>query len=201
MRHMGQVKWFDDVKGYGFLVAPHGDVFVHHSAIDTKGWRTLQAGELVEFELAADSLPKRLRADKVRRLGDAQEPVVVPDEGMARETFAFSARGIIGQEIVNVWVCDTCAHAGTFPREAESPTSCPRCGCERAEVRENVTNTAAVDAVVVSVLGIEPQRNATISRRTKLPIPIVGESLLRLVAQREAVCVENGYCRLGCPAA
>ena len=46
----GTVKWFSDQKGYGFIAREDGeDVFVHHSAIQEAGFRTLQEGERVEF--------------------------------------------------------------------------------------------------------------------------------------------------------
>ena len=50
----GTVKWFSDQKGYGFIQAEgteDSDVFVHHSAIEGRGFRTLHEGETVEFEL------------------------------------------------------------------------------------------------------------------------------------------------------
>jgi cold shock protein len=48
----GTVKWFNDSKGYGFIQRPEGeDVFVHFSAIEAEGFRTLSEGEEVEFEL------------------------------------------------------------------------------------------------------------------------------------------------------
>jgi cold shock protein len=48
----GTVKWFNDSKGYGFIEQPGGgDVFVHFSAINAEGFRTLSEGEQVEFEL------------------------------------------------------------------------------------------------------------------------------------------------------
>jgi CspA family cold shock protein len=48
----GTVKWFNDSKGYGFIEQPEGeDVFVHFSAIQAEGFRTLQEGEEVEFEV------------------------------------------------------------------------------------------------------------------------------------------------------
>jgi CspA family cold shock protein len=48
----GTVKWFNDSKGYGFIQQPEGDdVFVHFSAIEAEGFRTLAEGEQVEFEL------------------------------------------------------------------------------------------------------------------------------------------------------
>lgn len=47
----GTVKWFNDSKGYGFIQQPEGDdVFVHFSAIQVEGFRTLAEGEEVEFE-------------------------------------------------------------------------------------------------------------------------------------------------------
>ena len=48
----GTVKWFNDSKGYGFIRQPEGeDVFVHFSAIQAEGFRTLAEGEEVEFEV------------------------------------------------------------------------------------------------------------------------------------------------------
>lgn len=48
----GTVKWFNDSKGYGFIQQPEGDdVFVHFSAIEAEGFRTLAEGEEVEFEV------------------------------------------------------------------------------------------------------------------------------------------------------
>ncbi len=48
----GTVKWFNDSKGYGFIAQPDGDdVFVHFSAIEGEGFRTLSEGQEVEFEL------------------------------------------------------------------------------------------------------------------------------------------------------
>jgi len=48
----GTVKWFNETKGYGFIQQDNGkDVFVHHSAIQAKGFRTLAEGERVSFEV------------------------------------------------------------------------------------------------------------------------------------------------------
>ncbi len=48
----GTVKWFNDHKGYGFIAAEgQPEVFVHHSAIEGRGFRTLHEGEEVEFEI------------------------------------------------------------------------------------------------------------------------------------------------------
>jgi len=49
----GQVKWFSEKKGYGFITQEDGnDVFVHYSAISTEGFKTLQEGDQVEFEVS-----------------------------------------------------------------------------------------------------------------------------------------------------
>jgi cold shock protein len=62
----GTVKWFNSEKGYGFIAQPDGgdDVFVHHSAIQMNGYRTLDEGQAVEFELKEG--PKGLQAVEVR---------------------------------------------------------------------------------------------------------------------------------------
>ena len=52
MASTGKVKWFNDNKGYGFIEQESGqDVFVHYSAIQAEGFRSLKEGESVEFEL------------------------------------------------------------------------------------------------------------------------------------------------------
>ena len=62
----GTVKWFNDSKGYGFIEQPDGnDVFVHHSAIVADGFRTLNEGDEVEFELLETD--RGLKATNVTR--------------------------------------------------------------------------------------------------------------------------------------
>lgn len=62
----GTVKWFNDSKGYGFIEQPEGeDVFVHFSAIEAEGFRTLAEGEEVEFEVRDSD--KGLQATSVVR--------------------------------------------------------------------------------------------------------------------------------------
>jgi cold shock protein len=51
-RIQGKVKWFNATKGYGFIAPDSGpDVFVHYSAIESSGYRTLEEGQRVEFTL------------------------------------------------------------------------------------------------------------------------------------------------------
>jgi CspA family cold shock protein len=64
MREKGTVKWFNPDKGFGFIQrASGGDVFVHHTAIQTEGFRTLDEGAEVEFEVGEG--PKGPRAVNV----------------------------------------------------------------------------------------------------------------------------------------
>jgi CspA family cold shock protein len=64
MRSTGTVKWFNDAKGFGFITSENGqDVFVHHTAIQSNGFRSLQQGAAVEFDVVEG--PKGLQAANV----------------------------------------------------------------------------------------------------------------------------------------
>ena len=65
MRESGKVKWFNNAKGYGFIQRATGeDVFVHFSSIQMNGYRTLEEGIGVEYELKEG--PKGLQAENVQ---------------------------------------------------------------------------------------------------------------------------------------
>jgi CspA family cold shock protein len=66
MRESGVVKWFNEAKGYGFIERPGGeDVFVHYSAIQGSGFRTLAEGQAVEFDVVEG--PKGKQAANVTK--------------------------------------------------------------------------------------------------------------------------------------
>src|SRR5271167_4013090 len=69
-QYRGQVKWFNNAKGYGFLGREGGpDVFVHYSSIQNDGYKSLKEGDEVEFDIIEGA--KGPQADQVVRLRDA----------------------------------------------------------------------------------------------------------------------------------
>ncbi len=66
-RTTGKVKWFNNSKGFGFIGQDDGaDVFVHHSAIQGEGYKSLEEGDLVEFEVTQG--PKGPQAENVSKV-------------------------------------------------------------------------------------------------------------------------------------
>jgi len=65
----GKVKWFNDQKGFGFITTEDNggkDVFVHHAVIEGDGFKTLEDGEVVEYD--AEEGAKGLKATRVKRI-------------------------------------------------------------------------------------------------------------------------------------
>ncbi len=70
--YKGTVQWFNNAKGYGFLGRTDGpDVFIHFSAIQTDGYKSLREGEAVEFDIT-EGTAGRLQAENVKRVAAAK---------------------------------------------------------------------------------------------------------------------------------
>lgn len=71
-RESGTVKWFSNPKGYGFISLDDGrEIFVHYTAIEGTGYRSLEEGEVVEFEVVDSD--RGLKAENVTRVGEEEE--------------------------------------------------------------------------------------------------------------------------------
>ena len=70
----GKVKWFNNAKGYGFILPEEGgeDLFAHYSSIEMDGYKTLKAGQQVDFDVMEG--PKGLHAVNIRAEQDGTEP-------------------------------------------------------------------------------------------------------------------------------
>lgn len=69
--YTGMVKWFNNAKGYGFILSEEGggDIFAHYSAIDMDGYKTLKAGQTVSFK--TEQGPKGLHATDIQAVNPA----------------------------------------------------------------------------------------------------------------------------------
>lgn len=86
----GVVKWFNDAKGYGFIVHSTGkDVFVHYSVIEDSGFKTLKDGEEVEYELKDGD--KGLNAGRVLRVNAPKQDDAAATEGQTAPTLESGA--------------------------------------------------------------------------------------------------------------
>lgn len=79
---LGKVKWFNNAKGYGFILPENGgeDLFAHYSSVEMEGYKTLRAGDDVEFEI--EEGPKGSHAIHIRSAGQSSSkpPDDTPDE-------------------------------------------------------------------------------------------------------------------------
>lgn len=71
--HTGVVKWFNNAKGYGFILSEDssGDIFAHYSAIKMDGYKTLKAGQKVQF--TTEDGPKGIHAVDIQAIEDSSE--------------------------------------------------------------------------------------------------------------------------------
>ena len=76
MAVQGKVKWFSNVKGYGFIEQEGGqDVFVHYSSIQGEGYKTLEEGDLVSFEVVqGEKGPQASNVVKEKSAAKAEQP-------------------------------------------------------------------------------------------------------------------------------
>jgi CspA family cold shock protein len=78
---IGTVKWFNNAKGYGFILPDGGgeDLFAHYSSIEMDGYKTLKAGQSVQFEIIEG--PKGLQATSIQSAGGAEDAEAAEADG------------------------------------------------------------------------------------------------------------------------
>ena len=87
MRTQGRVKWFDPRNGYGFIERDEAeDVFVHYSAINMEGFKTIEDGELVEFEVVeTDRGPQAENVTRVEMGSEQSAEETSPSQATEKE--------------------------------------------------------------------------------------------------------------------
>jgi CspA family cold shock protein len=86
----GKVKWFNNAKGYGFVIAEMGgdDLFVHYSSIQMDGYKTLKAGQAVEFDIENGAKGRHavnIRSVESQTDGEAESRSDVPESSRRNE--------------------------------------------------------------------------------------------------------------------
>ncbi len=124
----GTVKWFNEGKGYGFIEREDGpDVFVHFSAIQDEGFKTLTEGQAVEFEVIEDT--KGLKAQNVVKLFPGSEPSPKPDAPPAVEAGSEPPPEPDAPAAVEAGTaCTLCSAPNPEYREAIGCYHCSACG-------------------------------------------------------------------------
>jgi CspA family cold shock protein len=91
----GQVKWFNNAKGFGFILPDDGgdDLFAHYSSITMEGYKTLKAGQAVSFDVIEG--PKGSHAANIVPIGEENKPAAKPEAaaGSAAESAEQNAQG------------------------------------------------------------------------------------------------------------
>jgi len=99
----GQVKWFNNAKGFGFILPDEGgeDLFAHYSAIGMDGYKTLKAGQMVTFDKIEG--PKGLHASNIRTIGESEASTNEPvsDESDIAENTDNSSSSSEEEEIID----------------------------------------------------------------------------------------------------
>src|SRR5579884_2731667 len=125
-RVQGKVKWFNNTKGYGFIGQDGGpDVFVHYSAIQMDGFKTLQEGETVEVEVVQGQ--KGPQADKVTKASSTQFLLLRSNESKQSQTARVQGWSLVHRETcrealnllsyTSLWKCSL---EGIFQRPVKS---------------------------------------------------------------------------------
>ncbi|WNO07553.1 cold shock domain-containing protein CspD [Teredinibacter sp. KSP-S5-2] len=84
----GTVKWFNNAKGFGFILPDDGgeDLFAHYSSIEMEGYRTLKAGQPVEFEIEKSDKGLHAKSIQIIKVASSTSDETKPEDELAEET-------------------------------------------------------------------------------------------------------------------
>jgi CspA family cold shock protein len=151
---IGKVKWFNNAKGYGFILPDEGgeDLFAHYSSIEMDGYKTLKAGQEVLFDVLEG--PKGLHATNIRS-GDADAQATAATDDQDTADVAASGEGV-GEEAGEEVVAETGAEEAIGAQAVAAEAATVEAEAEESPGTSEVVSVTVSDAEDAESDTVEP---------------------------------------------
>ena len=159
---IGKVKWFNNAKGYGFILPDGGgeDLFAHYSSIEMDGYKTLKAGQEVLFDVLEG--PKGLHATNIRS-GDADAQATAETDDQDTADVAASDEGVVedvaedvGEDVGEEVVAETGAEEAIGAQAVAAETAAVQAEAEESPGTSEVVSVTVSDGEDAEADAVEP---------------------------------------------